>query len=97
MLLVLNKMDRRSGITRPTWRRRIKHPVKGQISLDEKVVLSSINAGVPFMTGSRNPAGAQGMPTWRRSSAKSLRCAESPAAEEEDGKETAGRLFNAGE
>jgi pilus assembly protein CpaE len=61
MLLVMNKMDRRSGITAANVEESIKHSVKGQIPLDDKVVLSSINAGVPFMTGSRSLPVAQGI------------------------------------
>jgi pilus assembly protein CpaE len=61
MLLVMNKMDRRSGITAANVEESIKHTVKGQIALDDKVVLSSINSGVPFMTGARSLPVAQGV------------------------------------
>ena len=61
MLLVINKMDRRSGITAANVEESIKHSVKGQIALDDKTVLGSINSGVPFMTGPRNLPVAQGV------------------------------------
>jgi pilus assembly protein CpaE len=61
MLLVINKMDRRSGITSANVEESIKHIVKGQIALDDKTVLGSINSGVPFMTGPRNLPVAQGV------------------------------------
>ena len=61
MVLVMNKMDRRSGITAANVEESIKHAVKGQIALDDKTVLGSINSGVPFMTGARNLPVAQGV------------------------------------
>ena len=61
LLLVLNKMDRRSGITAANVEDSIKHTVKGQIALDDRTVLSSINAGMPFMTGARNTPLALGV------------------------------------
>jgi pilus assembly protein CpaE len=53
IMLVLNKMDKRSGITAQMIEDNVKHPVSGQIPLDETVALSSINRGVPFMVDSR--------------------------------------------
>ncbi len=61
LLLVMNKMDRRSGITVANVEESIKHAVKGQIALDDKTVLSSINSGVPCMTGPRNMPVAVGV------------------------------------
>ncbi len=61
MLLIMNKMDRRSGITAANVEESIKHTVRGQITLDDKVVLGSINSGVPFMTGPRSVPVAQGV------------------------------------
>lgn len=54
IMLVLNKMDKRSGITAQMIEDNVKHPVSGQIPLDEVVALSSINRGVPFMIDSRS-------------------------------------------
>jgi pilus assembly protein CpaE len=54
IMLVLNKMDKRSGITAQMIEDNVKHPVSAQIPLDEAVVLSSINRGVPFMIDSRS-------------------------------------------
>ena len=53
IMLVLNKMDRRSGITAQMIEDNIKHQVVGQIPLDEILVLTSINRGVPFMVDQR--------------------------------------------
>jgi pilus assembly protein CpaE len=53
IMLVLNKMDRRSGITAQMIEDNIKHQVVGQIPLDEFLVLTSINRGVPIMVDQR--------------------------------------------
>jgi pilus assembly protein CpaE len=53
IMLVLNKMDKRSGITAQMIEDNIKHPVAAQIPLDEPLVLTSVNRGVPFMMDSR--------------------------------------------
>ena len=49
IMLVINKVDRRSGITAQMIEDNIKHQVVGQIPLDEVLVLTSINRGVPLM------------------------------------------------
>jgi pilus assembly protein CpaE len=61
IMLVLNKMDKRSGITAQMIEENVKHPVSGQIPLDEALVLNSINRGVPFMVDSRTKPIAQAM------------------------------------
>jgi pilus assembly protein CpaE len=61
MLLVLNRVDRRGGITAANVEETLKHSVAAQILIDEKTVLASINAGVPFMTGPRNIPPVQGI------------------------------------
>jgi pilus assembly protein CpaE len=48
IMLVINKVDRRSGITAQMIEDNIKHQVVGQIPLDEVLVLNSINRGVPL-------------------------------------------------
>lgn len=53
IMLVVNKIDRRTGITAQMIEDNIKHPVVGQIPLDEATVLNSINRGVPFMIDGR--------------------------------------------
>jgi pilus assembly protein CpaE len=53
IMLVLNKMDRRSGITAQMIEDNIKHQVVGQIPLDEILALTSINRGVPLMVDQR--------------------------------------------
>ena len=47
IMLAVNKIDRRTGITAQMIEDNIKHPVIVQIPLDEVTVLNSINRGVP--------------------------------------------------
>ncbi len=61
IMLVLNKMDKRSGITAQMIEENVKHPVSGQLPLDEALVLNSINRGVPFMVDSRTKPIGQAM------------------------------------
>jgi pilus assembly protein CpaE len=53
IMLVINKVDKRSGITAQMIEDNIKHQVVGQIPLDEILVLNSINRGVPLMVDQR--------------------------------------------
>ena len=53
IMLVINKVDKRSGITAQMIEDNIKHQVVGQIPLDEMLVLNSINRGVPLMVDQR--------------------------------------------
>ncbi len=53
IMLVINKVDRRTGITAQMIEDNIKHPVVAQIPLDEPLVLNSINRGVPFTADTR--------------------------------------------
>jgi len=61
IMLVLNKMDKRSGITAQMIEDNIRHPVAAQIPLDEVIVLNSINRGVPFMMDARTKPIAQAL------------------------------------
>ncbi len=60
-MLVLNKLDRKSGIQPASVEETLKHPVKGQILSDEKTVLAGINSGVPFMLGPKTALPVQGV------------------------------------
>jgi pilus assembly protein CpaE len=58
VLFVINKMDRRSGITAERVADNLKHQVDGEIPYDLRTVTDSINRGVPLLLGdkSRPPA-----------------------------------------
>ena len=61
VVLVLNRVDKRGGISAANVEETLKHTVAGQILLDDKTVLASINSGVPFITGPRSIAPVQGI------------------------------------
>jgi len=52
-MLVLNKWDRRSGIRPEKLQGAFNHSLDGIIPLDERVVLTSVNQGVPFVLNNR--------------------------------------------
>ncbi|MBL8056934.1 MAG: hypothetical protein JNK29_09570 [Anaerolineales bacterium] len=54
IMLVLNRMDKRFGISPQSIEETLKHPIKAQIPFDDRVIISSVNSGVPFVTGSKN-------------------------------------------
>jgi pilus assembly protein CpaE len=54
LVFVLNKMDKKSGITAEAVSENLKQPVDGEIISEERVVGPSINRGVPFMLGDRS-------------------------------------------
>jgi pilus assembly protein CpaE len=58
VFFVLNKMDRKGGITAEAVAENLKRAVDGEIPVDERTVSSSINRGVPLLLGdkSRPPA-----------------------------------------
>jgi pilus assembly protein CpaE len=61
VMLVVNRVDKRSVITAANVEETLKHTVAGQILLDDKTVLASINSGVPFITGPRTIPPVQGI------------------------------------
>jgi len=60
-ILIMNKVDKRGGISPASVEETLKHPIKGQILIDEKTVLTAINSGVPFITGPKNLPPVQGI------------------------------------
>ncbi len=54
-LMILNKMDRRFGITAEMVEQALKHPVGAQIPWDEITVLNSINKGAPLVAQRSKP------------------------------------------
>lgn len=61
IMLVLNRMDKRWGISVQSIEDRLKHTVRAQIPFDDKTVVASINTGVPLATANRNTPVAQGI------------------------------------
>ncbi len=50
---VMNRFDKRIGISSEKVGESMKHPVAAVIPLDEKTVIPAVNRGVPFMLGNR--------------------------------------------
>lgn len=91
IMLVLNKMDRRSGITAQMVEDNIKHQVVGQIPLDEILVLTSINRGVPLIVDQRaKPIGQAIQQLAERVAAEFRRPGEEVAGQAEDSRKRAG-------
>jgi pilus assembly protein CpaE len=91
IMLVLNKMDRRSGITAQMVEDNIKHQVVGQIPLDEALVLTSINRGVPIMVDQRaKPIGQAIQQFAERVAAEFRRPTEAAVGTAEDSRKRAG-------
>jgi pilus assembly protein CpaE len=61
VMLLLNRVDRRGGISAANVEETLKHAVRGQVLLDDKTVLASINSGVPFITGQKSLPPVQGI------------------------------------
>ena len=58
VMFVLNRVDKRGGITASNIQESIKHEVTAQVPLEERV-LFAINSGVPLISSSRNLPFAQ--------------------------------------
>jgi len=54
IMMVLNKTDRRTGITAEKISENLKHPIVGEISIDERTITASVNRGVPLLLGDRS-------------------------------------------
>jgi pilus assembly protein CpaE len=54
ILFVMNRYDRRIGILSEKVSESFKHPVVVEIPFEDRVVLLSVNRGVPFMLGDRS-------------------------------------------
>ncbi|HEY43711.1 MAG TPA: response regulator [Anaerolineae bacterium] len=60
-MFVLNKMDRRSGITASAIAENLKCTVDGEIPFDERTVTTSVNRGIPFLIADKGQPAAKGM------------------------------------
>ena len=91
IMLVINKVDRRSGITAQMIEDNIKHQVVGQIPLDEVLVLNSINRGVPLMVDQRSkPIGQALQQLAERVALEFRRQADAVAFPADDGRKKTG-------
>jgi pilus assembly protein CpaE len=63
VLFVMNRYDKRIGITPEKVSESFKHEIVAVFPADERVVVPSINRGVPFMLGDRSKPTARSMLT----------------------------------
>ena len=61
ILFVMNKFDKRIGITPEKVGESFKHEIIAVLPVDERVVVPAINRGVPFMLGNRSQPIARSM------------------------------------
>jgi pilus assembly protein CpaE len=54
ILFVMNRFDKRIGITPEKVGESFKQPIATVLPFDERVVIPSVNRGVPFMLGDRS-------------------------------------------
>ena len=94
IMLIVNKVDRRTGITAQMIEDNIKHQVAAQIPLDEATVLNAINRGVPYMSDQRSKPIAQAMQQLAEKVAAEFRRAAADAGasklEQDDARKRAG-------
>ena len=60
-IFVLNKMDRRSGITASAIAENLKCTVDGEIPFDERTVTTSVNRGIPLLIADKGQPAAKGI------------------------------------
>lgn len=63
ILFVMNRYDRRIGILPEKISKSFKHPIVAVLPFDERVVIPSINRGIPFMLGDRSKPISRGFLT----------------------------------
>jgi pilus assembly protein CpaE len=78
IMFILNKADKRINIRAEDIETNIKYKIEGQLPLDERVVTTAVNQGVPYVLGDKNSLLTQATLNLANHLAKSL----SPAAEE---------------
>jgi len=61
IFFVLNKMDRKSGITSAAITENLKYTVDGEIPVDERAVTISVNRGVPLLLADKGQPSAKGI------------------------------------
>jgi Flp pilus assembly CpaE family ATPase len=60
-MFVLNKMDRRSGISASAIAENLRCTVDGEVPLDERAVTTSVNRGVPVLLVDKGQPAAKGI------------------------------------
>src|SRR5512140_408386 len=61
IIFVMNRFDKRIGITPERISENLKHKISAVIPLDERVVIPAVNRGIPFMLDNRTQPVAKGV------------------------------------
>jgi pilus assembly protein CpaE len=61
IFFIMNKMDRRPGITPEAVAENLRRPVDAEVPADERTITSSINKGVPLMLGDKSKPPAKNL------------------------------------
>src|SRR5512140_2110095 len=61
IIFVMNRFDKRIGITPERIAENLKHKISAVIPLDERVVIPAVNRGIPFMLDNRTQPVAKGI------------------------------------
>ncbi|MBN1264539.1 MAG: response regulator [Anaerolineales bacterium] len=92
LMFVLNRTDRRIGITAKMVSDNLKHPVHGDIPIDERAMLLSVNKGVPLLLTDKTSPIAKAMLDLLSEVKEHLLAAED--TELEDAEQDRARIFN---
>ncbi len=91
LMFVLNRTDRRIGITAKMVSENLKHPVHGDIPIDERAMLLSVNKGVPLLLTDKTSPIAKAMLDLLTEVKEHVLAVEEEPEEEENERS---RLFN---
>ncbi len=91
LMFVLNRTDRRIGITAKMVSENLKHPVHGDIPIDERAMLLSVNKGVPLLLTDKTSPIAKAMLDLLTEVKEHILSVEEEPEEEENERS---RLFN---
>lgn len=72
VMFVLNKTDKRINIRAEDIEANIKYRIEAQLPLDERVVTTAVNQGIPYVLGDKNSLLAQAMIAFSKHLLKSL-------------------------
>jgi pilus assembly protein CpaE len=61
VVFVMNRFDKRIGITPERVSENLKHEISVTIPLDEKIVITAVNRGVPFMLDNKSQPVGRGI------------------------------------
>jgi pilus assembly protein CpaE len=90
ILFVMNRFDKRIGITPEKVSESFKHEISTVLPLDERVVIPSINRGIPFILADRSKPISKGILGLAEAVRNRLNELSQQEEQKQDGKELAG-------